>query len=359
MAGSAFAQESPELVDPASEIPSANVEELPASKSTEANIVEQPSDDGDTAATDMDMEAVDQDIAEKGDLSFWRRSAGWMELSRDNLSSGIERMARGIDRFFAGDEALDDDNKSFARLRFSGTFEEGESVTDNTELKFRLSLPATQRKLRLVIENDPDDDETLEDKNRPSSSDENSTDESTFTAALQVVNSEMSKWKSKGELGVRASTPVNPFVRHTATRRWSLDENWSAKFRQRIAYYKNDGYRANETLNFERRISDDWFFRIKSELEWRETRDSMDAAQVFSFFNRIDDARGVRYSWGTLASSLHHTVIDKSYLAIDYRQLLYKDWLYLNVIPEVEFPRRDDYDSVSSITVRLEVLFFE
>ena len=287
------------------------------------------------------------------------RSADWLVDYRNDISTGIENMAIGIDRFFSGDAALDDENKSFARIRAGLRMEEGEGLSQVSDFKFRLSLPATQKKLKLVIENSSDEDESLEDKNRPSRVDENSDDQERLSAALQFINKEADRWDSKAELGLRARTPIDIFVRHTARRRWDIEGPWSMKFRQRWAYYKESGYRANEELSFERRINDNWFYRMKTEVEWREEIDSMRAAQVFSFYHRISDKRGVEYQAGTIAHSLHHTVIDNSYFAIDYRQLLYEDWLYLDVIPEIVFPREDDYRASTSLTVRLEVLFFE
>ena len=312
------------------------------------------------AAEETDERPSDvESTATKGDLSFWRRSADWLVDYRDDISAGIESMATGIDRFFAGDAALRDENKSFARIRAGLRFEEGDGFSQVSDFKFRLSLPATQKKLRLVIENDADDEDSLESRNRPSSVSETSDDNDNFSAALQFITSEADRWDSKAELGLRATAPIDIFVRHTAKRRWDIEGPWSMSFRQRWAYFKESGYRANEELNFERRINDDWFYRMKTEVEWREEVDSMRAAQVFAFYHRIDDKRGVEYQAGTIAHSRHHTVIDNSYLAIDYRQLLYRDWLYLDVIPEIVFPREDDYDPTSSLTVRLEILFFE
>lgn len=353
---------------PAPDGPVTAVEEMAAEDSpvvSKPTNPDEPSDTpwpqagGESAEAAPEEELTTPENEETGDLSFWRRSADWLVMYRDNISSGIEGMGRGIDRFFAGDEALQAENKSYARIRTSMQFIEGSGFVDSNELKFRLYLPATQRKFRLVIENDSDDDETLEEKNRPSTSTRDSTDENQLSAAFQFISEEMDRWKTKGEIGVRASAPPNPFVRHTARRRWDLNGLWSMKFQQRVGYYKLDGYRANEELGFERRLNDNWFYRMKTEFEWRETEDTMSAAQVFSFYNRIDDKKGINYQVGVIAGSLHHTVIEKSYFAIDYRQLLYKDWLYLDVIPEIVFPRSDDYDPTSSITFRLEIFFSE
>ena len=335
-------------VEPASEAASPSESELPAAN-------EVPESDADEPLPALGEAS---ELEERGDLSFWRRSADWLVEYRDDIASGIEGMATGIDRFFAGDAALQKENKSFARIRAGMRLEEGGGVSDVSDLKFRLSLPATQKKLRLVIENDSDDDDSLEEKNRPSSVSETSDDEDRFSAALQLISSEANLWDTKAELGLRASAPIDIFVRHTARRRWDIDGPWSVNFRQRWAYFKESGYRANEELNFERRISDNWFYRMKTELEWREEIDSMRAAQIFSFYHRIDDKRGVEYRAGTIAHSWHHTVIDNSYLAVNYRQLLYRDWLYLDLIPEIVFPRQNDYDPTSSFTVRLEILFF-
>ena len=294
-----------------------------------------------------------------GDLSFWQRSADWLIGYRDNISAGIESMAIGVDRFFAGNAALEDENKSFVRVRAGTEFSEGDGFGSIWDYKIRLSLPATQKKYRLVIENAAEDDESLEEKNRPSTVSEDTKEQTQCSAALQYVSREADRWDTKAELGIRATIPPDPFLRHTAKRRWDLEGPWSMRFRQELAYYSGSGYRANEELKFERRISENWFFRAKTEVQWREKVDSMHAAQVFNLIHRLDDKRGINYQAGIIAKSLHHTVIDNVYLAINYRQLLYKDWLYLNIIPEIAFPKEDDYNSTSSIAARFEILFFE
>ena len=76
----------------------------------------------------------------KSELPYWKKSAHWLEDSRDTWSERVDWMARGIDRFFAGEETLAFGNKSYVRFRAGGAWVEGEGYVDNTDIKFRLHL---------------------------------------------------------------------------------------------------------------------------------------------------------------------------------------------------------------------------
>ena len=292
----------------------------------------------------------------KSELPYWKKSAHWLEDSRDTWSERVDWMARGIDRFFAGEETLAFGNKSYVRFRAGGAWVEGEGYVDNTDIKFRLHLPATKRRFHIIIENASDDKESLEEKTRPGLSDANGIDDSSITAAIEFARTEAKHWKTRTLLGVKARLPGDVFIKFSAKRRWDLNDTWTMPYRFKAAEYLNEEWEIEQSLAFERPLENDLFFSARSSIEWEEDEATV-AAQTFSLRKRLSDRKGVDYRLGVIGADVAKPRVTTYFVSAHYRELLYKDWLYWNVIPEVSYPRDQGFESIFSLTVRFEVFF--
>ncbi len=312
--------------------------------------------EGNIASEPLSGNVSDKASAIKPELPYWKKSAYWLENSRDNWSERVDWMARGIDRFFAGEDTLAFSNKSFVRFRVGGAWVEGKGYVDNTDFKFRLHLPATKRRFHIVIENTLDDKESLEEKTRPSLSESNGFDDSSVTAAIEFMRSEAKHWKTRTLLGVKARLPGDMFVKFSAKRRWDLGGSWTMPYRFKAAEYLNDEWEIEQSLAFERPLENELFFSATSSIDWGQDAVTV-AAQSFSLRKRLSDTKGVNYQLGVIGADVAKPEITSYFVSAHYRELLYKNWLYLNVIPEVNYPRDQGFESVFSLTVRFDVFF--
>ncbi|MBL4608202.1 MAG: hypothetical protein JKY01_10300 [Pseudomonadales bacterium] len=290
-------------------------------------------------------------------LPAWRKGAYRLSDTRDNWSNRVDVFARGVDGFFAGEESLNELNKSYARLRLGGRWVESGEYQDESDIKFRLHLPATKERYKLIIENDPEESESLDEKNRPSFIGNQESGRDSISAAIQRVKMRGAHWKTSSRLGVKGGAPLDPFVRLTAQRRWSAAKEWNIPYRFRLSYFHSDGYKAISTISFEKSLEHSLFFKAKTDIAWTQDRDTLETAQIFSIFQHLREDKGIDYKLGILGESASHHVINAYFLSAHYRKLIYKDWLYINVIPELNYPRERDYEAVASISMRLEVFF--
>ena len=290
-------------------------------------------------------------------LPAWRKGAYRLSDTRDNWSYRVDRFARGVDGFFAGGESLNELNKSYARIRIGGRRIEGGEYEDESDVKFRLHLPATKERYKLIIENDPEEDENLDEKNRPSFIGIQESGKDSVSAAIQRMQTIGKYWKTSSRLGVKGGAPLNPFARLTAKRRWSAAKEWNVPYRFRLSYFHSDGYKAISTVAFEKSLDSALFFKAKTDLAWAQERDTLETAQIFSIFKYLDSHKGIDYKFGILGESASHHIINAYFISAHYRQLIYQDWLYINIIPELNYPRELEYESVASLSMRLEVIF--
>lgn len=286
-------------------------------------------------------------------LSSWQKRAYRLEDTRDQWSDQVDLFARNMDTFFAGPDNLAHFNESYVKLTLGGQWGERGTYVDETDIKFRLDLPATEKKYKLVIENSPEERESLADKNRPSLIG-NQPDVDSFSAFLQR-NKQRENWDTSGRIGIKGV--FDPFVRFDLERHWTLDDSWHLPYRFRVAYFHSDGYRAINSLAFQRSLSNSLLFEGRTDVSWLQERNTLDAAQAISLIQQLSPQQGMTYTMGIFEESFSNTVISDYFISAHYRQLVYKDWLYVNIIPEVNYPREFDYDARLSVTLKLEVFF--
>lgn len=317
-----------------------------------------PSPDAESSQENPEGESLEQDETEVT-KQYLREGFGQFVESRDDLSKRLFRLGLGIDRYLAGREGLEEPNETYARIRLAQTWLEGDGLVNDSDIKFRLDLPSTKRKYRLIFENSTEDEGTLRDRSNPTGLSNANLDREGMSAAVRLAISDLENWKSDFDLGIRGSMPLDPFARHNLKRHWELGSDWHMRMRQQVGYFHSKGYVYDLKWGFDRLLETDLAARYITELEWEQKEDKLQFGQGFGVTKFLTDRRLLDYSVGIAGQSLSSGMVEIYYAALTHRTLLYEDWLILDLVPEVRFPRERDFEDTLAFTVRLEVLFFE
>ncbi len=301
----------------------------------------------------------DETRDEEGTDAYFRNSFDQLVESRHDLSRRLFRLGLGVDRYFAGRVGLDEPNETYARMRLAQTWLEGEGLVNDSDIKFKLDLPSTKKKYRLIFENDTDENLLSDDRGNPTGLSNANLDRESMSAAVRLAIRDMDNWHSDFDVGIRGSIPLDPFVRHNLKRTWELGSDWNFRMRQRIGYFNSKGYTYNMQWGFDRFLEPDLSARYITELEWEEDEDQLQFGQAFAVTRFLNDRQLLDHSVGFAGHSWSTGLVDLYYVALTHRTLLYQDWLTLDLVPEIRFPRELDFDDQLAFTVRLEVLFFE
>lgn len=297
---------------------------------------------------------------------FMDRGFDYLVKQHKSISTRVDVMGRAIDRYLAGDRAMAEDNETYMKVQLSQRWiEQGEWESDN-DLKFRLDLPATKRRYRVVLNYRPDfEGESLEQRTLPSSQVQStSEDKSLFAGAVRTMKDEAERWEGRMQAGIKVRWPLDPFVRLNSRREFALGSEWSLTSRNEASWFAEDGFSANQSLAFDRALSTNLLFRSTSSVQWREEEDTLEMGQVLDLFHQLDDRRLLDYQVGVLGNSYSNPQVNIYYISLIYRQDLYRRWLYLNVVPQLAYLREDepwnqsnDYDDELSLLVGIEVFF--
>ena len=109
-------------------------------------------------------------------------------------------------------------------------------------------------------------------------------------------------------------------------------------------------------------------------IKWSETSDGVEWEQTIKYghvmrrietrwdMRRIDSSSDVAHGWELSASEFGHssgeTVTDSRRVRLTYRRPLYRQWIYLELMPTIEWRREDEWNTYPSIQVGFDMLFW-
>lgn len=289
--------------------------------------------------------------------TYMQRSVDYLLDSHLELSDAVKIMGDRMDDYFAGDQYAGEQNKSYVKLRGANRWIEGGRLEPEFDYKFRLDLPATKRRYKLVLAYAEDNERSLEDKNRPSEEAIPQGEQAFYAGMVKSLVSESGRWETKVGGGIKVKIPPDPFVRMQGKRYFDLGDTWNSHFKSGIEWFNSDGFRWEADQIFERLVVGDLLLRLTSSLDWREELDTLEFGQRFSLYQALSEVEAIEYELGAFGASRSHSQINTYYISASYRRDLYKNLLYIQVIPEWAFLREKKFSGEASITLSLELFF--
>lgn len=280
-------------------------------------------------------------------------SGTWVDATHRTIERSLDATILAIDRFFATQQYVADTTDSFIRLRPEIEFDSDDKVDTDFKVNAKLDLPGTKRRLRLLI----DSDSNALNQDAGVNVDDGSGGDGSV-ALERESKRRPDQWRVRPAVGVKSSLPPDPFVQLRATRYYELDENWLARLQGTARYLLDDQGDLRAELDLNRVLDQDWLFRARSEIRWRDSKSRTDANQFFTFAQRLSEKSSVAYSLGILSDNDQGWELTRYRYLIVHRQLIYKDWLFFEIRPEVSVRNEDNgWEPGANLQFRLEAFF--
>jgi len=258
-------------------------------------------------------------------------------------------------------DTIQDTNKSYLKVYLGVGVSKFEDVDVKPSVRFRLDLPITKKKLRLIIESDTEQERSIEERKLselPSTAQETIEDEGVVYASFRYLFQSHLWQRLSFDWGVKARIYPDLFARARAVRAWALTDYWDMHFSQELFWFESRGLGTHTQFDFDRKVSDIFLFRKTSAIDWRERIETYSLLEQVSFFHNISDARAVQYAIGfTGEHRKRYSEVTNYFVKASYRRRLYKDWLFYELTPGLEFPRESGYKNNPFVVFRVEVLF--
>lgn len=298
------------------------------------------------------------DETNDSDLSPW--AIDTITPIHDSVTRWVDNTARNIDGFFGTIDSDSVDNESYLRLSTDFDWAESEEFDIDPGIRFKLDVPTTEERLRLIIESDPEESRgTLEEQGAERL--RNDTDGLGDTVAgLSRLGSRDKRegWHNRVGAGVKLHWPVNPYLRYSAERLWQLgDSPWQLSSYNRASWFEHDGYSARSRWDVGRPLDSTRHLRFVSQLQWQEDYDQLEFSQSAQLNKVLGKRSAIRYSAVIVGGSSSNPRVNDYYLQADYRRDIHRQYLYWDIVPALHFPREADFKPRWAISLRLEMLF--
>lgn len=283
----------------------------------------------------------------------------WIDRGQLYIGGTLESIGAGVDTFISRNPAPVD-NETYLRVRLARVFAEGGESSPRHDFNLSSDLPKTRGRLKLIIQSERDDFESLVEQQADDSTARSSVDDeedNDIEAALRYVWPGAPQWNPDLEIGIRSRLPLDPFVKMRIRRDFVLSDNWRFRNRHELFYYHQNGLGERSLLEFSRPLGESWFFSNSTGLQWAEREGRLEYDNIVSLIHFHRDNKRYIYRTGFFSQQQPRSQLLGYFVEAVYRRRLYKELLYAELTPGVRWLRENDFKDQTTLTFRLLMYF--
>jgi hypothetical protein len=123
-----------------------------------------------------------------------------------------------------------------------------------------------------------------------------------------------------------------------------------------VFWFNSTGAGETSQLEFERPISEPVLFRATTIAAWLNTTQRIDFRQDLTLFHKLDDRHAFMYQASAIGVSEPNAVVSDFVILLLYRYRLHRNWMFLEVSPQLHFPKEFNFHKSPMLSMRLEML---
>ncbi|MGC2048069.1 MAG: hypothetical protein WA635_05620 [Gallionella sp.] len=282
----------------------------------------------------------------------------YIDAQRNYLSKEFVNFVADIDRFFGDDRNYLETNKSVIQIDLTKVSGYGGSRNPVFSGRAKLDMPSAEKRLHLLLESDPEKTITGETTpGQPVVQNKVVTPEKVAVGAGYVKEKE-TRWHFSADAGIQIHSPVEPFARARGSYSFPL-EQWRMKAAETLFWFSTIGAGETTQLDLEHILSEPVLFRASSVATWLRDKHNFDLRQDLSIYHTLNDRSALLYQASAIGVSNPQVQATEFVLAMVYRYRLRQKWIFLELSPQLHFPKADNFKSNPALSMRLEILFDE
>lgn len=272
------------------------------------------------------------------------------------VSGGVVATGKWIDALFTTERYEDEENKTSLVLRFSEFVDEdGEEFKLRT--KVRLKTPNLNKRFKIfIIGEEGAVDSGLTDVERVEQAFE-SVDEDSITAGLLYRYRDTLRKNITLKVGLRVrDSRLVSFVEPRFRWREQFDV-WDLYFVQKFGWFSDNGFNTKTQFDFDRALSDYQLIRATFEGNWYEDLDGYFYNAGAQYNHLLRQNKGLSYQWNNAFIMNSASLLNATVLKLVYRQRIWRDWLSMEIAPQVNYPRDNDFEAEPGLFLRFDIRF--
>ncbi|THB79663.1 MAG: hypothetical protein D6B25_00785 [Desulfobulbaceae bacterium] len=274
-----------------------------------------------------------------------------LDQGQKMVSERLMGAAQWIDSFFEDGRSISEENTTRATLKLELEYTKHDDFEFKPRVNIRLKLPHLEDRANLLIQGSDDNDFDVDgDPTTPSNQD---TDRGQLEAALQYFIYDSVAQNFSTQFG-GSYNYLYAGLRYRYLTTW---DKWSFRLTDRIRWYTDDGFENKLAIDLERKLTDKILFRAVTNVTWAEDEDGVPHSELFRVYHVLNEEQAILYEAGLfLDTEPEYEVTDVSF-KVRFRQRFYRDWLVMEITPQVNFPEDHEYEANPGILLRFEASF--
>jgi hypothetical protein len=296
----------------------------------------------------------DESVVEPATLG----ALGAIDRVHGTISRSILGTARWLDSFFDDPRFAAEENRTRVKIDLDYFAEHGSGPEFNVPVAISLRLPQFQNRTRLVFVGTPDQE--LEGTTRgagtaadrlPTAQDEN------FTTAVDYFFRATDRRNVAMRVGLRLRDGEPELFVQPRYRVLVPLNPWALRFTQQFRWWTEFGWEETTTLDLERPVGEDLFFRTSLQGAWTEQENGYFYSLGFTLRQPLSPRRVLQYELINNFETRPVHQLDEIRAVVRYRQKIWRDWLFYEIAPQLSSRRERDFDPAPGILFRLEMIF--
>jgi hypothetical protein len=275
----------------------------------------------------------------------------------------VEEYARRLDDFFSEPNRAYDSTRSTLQIRGHITLVDRGPEERKIDVRAHVSLPNTEDRLRVIVQRGLEAaTQTAAERDARSAAEAAQVpapavppDDSYYLGLKAFVTETLGATLS-AESGVKLGRPLDPYVRLRAFRDFVLSQ-WVIRVSETPLWKRTEDFSAASEVAALRPLSEEWQLRLTSKATWRSTTTYFDLAQIVSFYYAPDKRTAYTFDLGAFAPSDPDVPLSAYSISLRARRQIYRDWLYLEITPQILYREVSGFRPENSIMLQLETLF--
>jgi len=288
--------------------------------------------------------------------------AGWLDQRLNTTMDAVApqpepgaiRMSDNMDNFFGTPSVFTRMNTTRVQVSPSIEWKQGGGVEPNVSFGANLELPLAEQRFHIFFDNIDGDMMGPSGRSAPT---DNRNSENTFGILFKLYNSE---WlETHMTFGTRKV--FYPYARYTITARWE-NGPWMIEPSQEFMFRSDDGLEETTGFTANRKLTEGRLIRSSTTGVWGKNSNGYEINQTFSYYSMKDiglDEAGFSAAFSVDSHISGSSTMDNYTFNTTFRKKIRWDWLFLEIEPQLEFPRERDYDATFSIELRMDIIFQE
>ncbi len=264
-----------------------------------------------------------------------------LEKAKELFGLKANLVADRLDSFFATERADDEFGRSRIRVRSQFMLRDGSKSDLINQYRINLRLPSLEEKFRFKFQDQKKD---------ASQTTEQGTSENKIP--------QNKKWFFNSDIGVSMAIPPKLITRARLRRNFNSDI-FTHRFYEQLTYITDESGLVEDTgFDTDYVFNSDLIFRFVNFKRWQVLKKDFNTNHGPTLIHRISDNEALNYGVTGQTTIIDGTWYLQNYrLAINYRRNLYKQWMYFDVIPGLDFPKIRSFKRTPFILFQLELLF--